>query len=376
MRKAWLAVGALVIAAGLGYAYSREMLPPAATRAIEGGLAFFRPSEGASAKPAASAPRRPTPVEVARAVSTEPVREIEAIGSILADESVQIAAEQAGRVASIGFDEGQPVEAGQELVKLDDSLLAAELGEVEARASLAQANYERAQTLSSRGSGTQRSLDEAAAERLTANALLTLLRSRIDKTSIRAPFAGIVGLRTVSIGAYVEPGDALTRLEKIDVVKVDFTVPERNLADIRQGLRVDVTVDAFPGRSFTGEIYAIDPQVDVGGRALKVRARIDNPDLALRPGLFARVRVQSERTDAVVMVPEGAIVPKGGESFVFKVVDGAAAETKVALGQRGKGMVEVVSGVAAGDAVVVAGQQRLRNGSTVEVVDVGGAAGV
>lgn len=378
MRRSWIAITALLAVGAVGYAYVDERLPPAAQSAIDDAIALFQSGggEGVAANAAPAAPsRRAVPVEVATAIAAPPVREISAIGSILADEAVEIAAEQAGRVVAIGFEEGRPVELGQELFKLDDSLLVAEEGEAEARSALAEANYQRAQSLSKSGSGTQRSLDEASAERLTANALLHLLRSRIDKTSIKAPFAGVAGLRSISVGAYVEPGDALTRVEKIDVVKVEFTVPERNLGDVAPGQSVTVTVDAFPGRRFSGEIYAIDPQVDVSGRALRVRARIDNTDFGLRPGLFARVAVVGEQEGTVVMVPEGSIVPKAGENFIFKVADGAAVEAAVTLGQRAEGLVEVLSGVAEGDAVVVAGQQRLRDGMAVDIVEVGGGTG-
>lgn len=375
MRTSAIAIVALALCGAAGYAYVKGMLPPAATAEIDRVLAALGAAgEGGSpqvAPPAKAAGQaRPTPVEVATATSAEAIEEIRSIGSILADEAVVVASEQAGRVAAIRFNEGEPVKTGDELVKLDDTLLVGELGEVEARAGLAEANYQRASTLSKSGSGTQRTLDEAQAERLIANALLNLLRSRLEKTSVRAAFDGVVGLRSVSVGAYVEAGDPLTTLDKIDEVKLEFTAPERNLAAIRLGFPVKVTVDAYPGESFEGRIYAIDPQVDINGRALKVRARLANPDLKLRPGLFARVVVSGASRGAVVTVPEGAVVPKRGDTFMFRIVDGKAVETQVKLGRRGAGMVEVASGVAAGERVVVAGHARLRDGAPVEVVEV------
>jgi membrane fusion protein (multidrug efflux system) len=401
MRPSVIAIAILVACGAGAYAYMNDHLPPAVSGQIDaavlkvtalvGGGPAQAPAGGAPAaggqataaggQPAAGqaggAPgaggqrpggRGPTPVEVAKAEAAEPVEEIRSVGNLLADESVQIAPEQAGRVAAIRFEEGETVAEGDELVKLDDTLLAAEAKEVEARAQLAEANYDRASSLSRTGSGTQRTLDEALAERLTSNALLLLIQSRLEKTSIKAPFPGVMGLRSVSVGAYVEPGREIATLDKIDIVKVEFTIPERNLTDVRVGYEVEVQVDAYPDRVFRGEIYAIDPQVDVNGRSLKVRARLPNPDLSLRPGLFARVIVKGASRGEVVLVPEGAIVPRGGENFVYRVNDGTVEEAKVELGRRRAGEVEVTSGIEAGDTVVVAGHARLRNGAPVEIV--------
>ncbi|MFM9861408.1 efflux RND transporter periplasmic adaptor subunit [Pseudoxanthobacter sp. M-2] len=411
MRPSVIAIAILVACGAGAYAYMNDHLPPVVSDRIDAALAQVAVLRGGDASrpagtgapggqppagqastgqaPAGQAPvggppaaaaggapaaggrpggRGPTPVEVAQAESAEPLEEIRSVGNLLADESVQIAPEQAGRVAAIRFEEGQAVAEGEELVKLDDTLLAAEAQEVQARAELAQANYDRASSLSRTGSGTQRTLDEALADRLTSNALLLLIESRLEKTSIKAPFPGIMGLRSVSVGAYVEPGRNIATLDKIDIVKVEFTIPERNLTDVRVGYAVEVRVDAYPDRVFRGEIYAIDPQVDVNGRSLKVRARLPNPDLSLRPGLFARVVVQGASRGEVVLVPEGAIVPRGGESFVYKVSDGKVEEAKVELGRRRAGLVELTTGIAAGDTVVVAGHARLRNGAPVEIV--------
>jgi membrane fusion protein (multidrug efflux system) len=394
MRPSVIAI-ALLVACGAGaYAYFNDHLPPAVSGRIDallaevavlrGGDAGKAPTSATpspattpvagSAPPAGAAQsqgprgRGPSPVEVAEAEAAEPLEQIRSVGNLLADESVQIAPEQAGRIAAIRFEEGQAVAEGDELVKLDDTLLAAEAKEVEARVELAEANFKRASSLSKTGSGTQRTLDEAMAERLTANALLLLIQSRLEKTSIKAPFPGVMGLRSVSVGAYVEPGTKIATLDKIDVVKVEFTIPERNLTDVRVGYPVEVLVDAYPDRVFRGEVYAIDPQLDVNGRSLKVRARLPNPDLSLRPGLFARVVVQGASRGEVVVIPEGAIVPRGGENFVYRVSDGKVEEAKVELGRRREGRVEVTSGIAPGDTVVVAGHARLKNGAAVEIV--------
>jgi membrane fusion protein (multidrug efflux system) len=190
---------------------------------------------------------------------------------------------------------------------------------------------------------------------------------RLAKHVIAAPFPGRVGLRKVSPGGFVAVGTPIVNLEKIDVLKVDFKLPERFLSSVAVGQSVDVIVDAHPGRTFVGEIYAIDPLVDVNGRALALRAKLPNADLALRPGLFARVLVKGKATREVVLVPESAIVPRRGETFVFRIDGARAVEVKVKLGERRGAEVEIVEGLAPGTLVVTAGQLKLRDGMAVEI---------
>lgn len=359
MRKSVVAVGALVVIGVVAFAATSTDWG----RGIVGGTATGE----ASARTPARAQTVP-PVETAITRVERARLEIQSVGSLASDESVVLAAEVAGRVADIRFTEGAAVRKGDVLVELDKALLTAELADAVARGKLAEANFERANSLSQSGIGTQRAKDEAIANLATARAAQELVQVRIDKTAIRAPFDGVMGLRRVSNGAYVQAGTEIANLEKIDTLKVDFRLPENNLADVQIGQEVDIQIDALPNRTFRGEIYAIDPLIDVNGRALKVRARLPNTDNALRPGLFARVKVIGADRGAVVVVPEGAIVPRAGEAFVFKVQDGKAVETKVVLGQRRRGEVEVTEGLAEGEVVVVSGQARVRNGGQVEVV--------
>src|SRR5690606_32158092 len=213
--------------------------------------------------------------------------ELQSVGTLASDESVSIAAEVPGRIAEISFREGQAVNKGDVLVKLDNALVRAELTNVEAGLRLAESNFARANSLSQSGAGTTRARDEAKAALETSTAAVELARVRLDKTEIRAPFDGVVGLRQVSVGAYAQIGEVLVNLEKIDPLKLDFRLPEINLGDVAVGQKVEITVDALAGRVFEGEVYAIDPMVDVNGRALKIRARLLNPENVLRPGLFA-----------------------------------------------------------------------------------------
>jgi membrane fusion protein (multidrug efflux system) len=196
---------------------------------------------------------------------------------------------------------------------------------------------------------------------------------QLDKAHIAAPFAGIVGLRKVSAGEYITAGQPLVNLEAIDPVKADFRVPEKFLPAIRVGQTIRIKVDAFPEDSFEGKVYAIDPRLDVSGRSLLVRAVVPNTDQRLRPGLFARVTVLLELKEAALSVPEQAIVPQGDSQFVFKIVDGKVKLTKVVIGTRREGRVEIVDGLAAGDQVVTAGQLKIRDGTPVSIVNAIGA---
>lgn len=325
-------------------------------------------------KPAASSRgdksvHRSVTVETVAARQATTTKDIRGIGSLRSDEAVQIASEITGRVASIKFKEGEPAKEGDVLVMLDDQLAQAELADAQARFGLAEANFDRAKALSRTGNVTGKARDEATANLEIARSALELARVRLSKHSITAPFSGQVGIRQISPGAYVAVGTPMVNIEKIDVLKVDFKLPENLLGDVRVGQAVEISVDALPDRQFAGEIYAIDPLVDVNGRALHLRARIDNKDFVLRPGLFARVLVKGLQVREVVLVPESAIVPRAGESFVYKVENGKAVEVPVKLGVRKDGEVEIVEGVLPDTVVVAAGQQKLRNGSDVEIVE-------
>lgn len=333
------------------------------------------PSETKQGNASAEGKREPgISVEAAAAVATTSTEDLRAIGTLQSDESVQITSEIAGRITHIPLFEGAPVTAGDVMVQLDSALANAEVADAQARFNLAQGNLGRANSLAVSGNVTERARDEASTNAETTRAALELAKVRLDKHTIRAPFNGIAGIRKVSPGAYVEAGDAIVNLEKIDTLKIDFKLPERFLPQVRTGQTVELTVDALPDRTFTGTIYAIDPHIDINGRALSIRARLDNPDLVLRPGLFARIRVKGQVKRNVLVVPEAAIVPRGEDKIVYLVRDGQAVEVKVTLGSRRTGMVEILDGLSADAMVVTAGQQKLKNGSPVEVV-VGSNAG-
>jgi membrane fusion protein, multidrug efflux system len=313
------------------------------------------------------------PVEAAKVVAAPLSEQVTAIGTLLSDEAVTISSEIPGRLKDVHFEEGQPIEKGAALFTLDDSVYRAQLADAEAKLKLAEQTHKRTSQLFSSKYATAQSADETASNLAVSTAAVELARVQLDKAHIAAPFAGIVGLRKVSAGEYITAGQPLVNLEAIDPVKADFRVPEKFLPAIRVGQTIRIKVDAFPEDSFEGKVYAIDPRLDVSGRSLLVRAVVPNTDQRLRPGLFARVTVLLELKEAALSVPEQAIVPQGDSQFVFKIVDGKVKLTKVVIGTRREGRVEIVDGLAAGDQVVTAGQLKIRDGTPVSVVNAIGA---
>jgi membrane fusion protein (multidrug efflux system) len=346
--------------------------------AAVGGSAYYyaQPPDkpAAEAGAANSPPGDAVAVEAASVTLDTVVEDLRAVGTLRPNEAVTVVSEIAGRVERIGFREGQAVATGDVLIALDASILRAELAKARSDLTLARANHQRAEALVKRGMSTERSLDEARAALQAAEAGQALALARLEKATIRAPLSGVVGLRAVSVGAYVTPGQPIVELADVDPVKVDFRVQELALSELRRGQPIRVTVDALPGKTFEGEIDAIDPIVDVAGRAIRLRARIPNARGALSPGLFARVQIVVERRENALLVPESAVFAEGSKRFVYRVVDGRAVLTGVQLGQRRPGQVEVRKGLAREDVVVTAGHQQIRDGTPVDVVRAGAGA--
>jgi membrane fusion protein (multidrug efflux system) len=322
-------------------------------------------------KPVAARDEKPAqksvPVETAQVTKGPLTEQVTAVGSLRSDESVVISSEIAGRINEIHFKEGTPVEKGAPLITLDDSVYQAELHQAEAKRLLAEQSNQRVTELFSRKIASASTKEETDSNLAVANASTELAKAHIDKTRIVAPFAGIVGLRQVSVGEYITPGQPLVGLDAIEQIKVDFKVPEKYLPTVRTGQHIEIKVDAYPEQTFKGEVYAIDPRVDIEGRSIFIRARVPN-DETLRPGQFARVTLIHEVKPDALTVPEAAIVPKGEDQYVFKVVDGKALLARVSIGTRREGRVELVDGVAAGELVITAGQLKIRDGAAVTVV--------
>jgi membrane fusion protein, multidrug efflux system len=311
--------------------------------------------------------RSALPVEIAKARTAQISDDIGAIGTLLAEETVEIAPETSGRISAVLFKDGERVEAGQPLFQLHTELAAADLAEAQARLSLAETTYRRNETLRKSGNIAQSVFDAAETEREVARAATESAQVRLNKLTVVAPFSGIAGFRTISVGAYVTAGTALVKLDKVDLLKVKFSLPELVLSRVKLGQTIDVTADALPGENFSATISAIDPSIDVNGRALQVRADLDNTALRLRPGLLVRVTVKGSQRAAVV-VPETAVNQRGESSVVYLVRDSKAEEKQVRTGKREGGTIEIVEGIEAGAEVVVAGNARLSDGTAVEVV--------
>lgn len=328
------------------------------------------------AKPPAAAPKPPTlTVKVAPARAVAWASEVTAVGTLVANESVMLRPEVAGRVLAIHFNEGQSVAAGAKLVSLDAAEVRAQLEASRADERLAQQRAERTSELFGKNFVSQQALDDAREGWRKSTARRQEDEARLAKTELKAPFAGIVGLRQVSAGAYLRAGDDIARLDKIDTMKLDFRVPETYLGKTAREQPVRLRVDAFADREFQGRVYAVETTVDEKTRTVLLRARVPNPGLVLRPGMFARVNLELASRASVVVVPEQAINPRGDKYFLFKVVDGKADRVEVTLGARRPGEVEVVKGIAAGDVVITENQPMLQPGMTVNVMADKPAAG-
>ncbi|MEA1607195.1 efflux RND transporter periplasmic adaptor subunit [Pseudomonas spirodelae] len=306
-------------------------------------------------------------VEVVTVESSLVRDELVTFGSLRPDESVMIRPEIAGRIAQLHFREGQRIEAGALLVSLDDSIARAELAQARANLNLAEKNFQRAQMLFKRGASNAQALDEANAEQQAARASLALSQARLDKTRILAPYDGVLGLRAVSPGDYLSEGQDIVNLEVLDPLKVDFRIPQKAVSQIRLKQTIEISLDAYPGERFSGEIFAINPRLDEAGRSQAIRAHIGNSEGRLSPGQFVRVSViLAERPDALV-IPEEAVMPVGERLLVNLVVDGKVELREVTLGKRLNGKVEVVSGLQGGETLISAGWQKVRAGSPVRI---------
>lgn len=362
-----------------GYGSQREAPKPAVEIAAGGGAqsASSQPRPLADApKPAGpGAARGPVSVEAVSVVRMPLSDEVLAVGTLRANESVVIKPEIAGRIVRIGFQDGARVPKSALLVALDDSVLAAQADQARAELGLARAGYERTEDLAKKNFVSGSARDQAQATLKVQEAKLQLAEAQLAKTRIVAPFAGVLGLRNVSVGDFVKDGAELVVLEDVGSMKVDLRLPERFLGQLRRGQAISVSVDAFPGRTFEAKLDALDAQVDANGRSLLARGRLANPDGALRSGMFAKARIVLREKPEALVVPEEAILPVGSVAFVYKVDAGKAMRTEVKTGLRTAGKVEVLSGLQAGDVVVTAGHQKLtRDGAEVRVTDPPAAA--
>jgi membrane fusion protein (multidrug efflux system) len=315
-------------------------------------------------------------IVVAEAVTREPlVSSVEALGTALASESVTLTASLTETVRRISFEDGDFVEKGTVLVELTDDEEGAQLAEARANLSDARNQLKRLRDLDARGIAAASDVDEAQAAADAAQARLDSVRARLEDRLIRAPFTGVLGFRQVSLGTLLKPGDAITTIDDVAKIKLDFTVPETVIAIMQAGRKIYASSVAYPDREFEGIVTAVGSRVDPVTRAVTVRATIPNDDRALRPGMLLTVRVVTNERDAL-SVPERSVVQMRDGAYIYVIgPDRMAARTVVELGMRQGGMVEIVAGLTEGAQVVTEGVIKLRDGATIQFADEVVAAG-
>lgn len=341
------------------------------------GFAFVAP------RPAPAGGQRggpPVVVEVA-AIGTGPIIEMaEAVGSTRAYESVALTAKVSGIVDKISFEEGQNVQAGDELVRFDAAERRADLEAARAAILTSRAKreetaqkLERALALRRTGAGTEAQVADLTAQVKTAETDVAVAEAReraaaarLDDLILRAPFGGRVGLRQVSLGALVDNKVVVTTLDDVSRMRLDFSVPETLIARVAVDSPIKAMSLAFSGRVFEGRVAVIDTRIDTVTRSAKVTAIIPNPDAALKPGMFLTVTLQVATRENAVLAPEEAIIAEGPRQIAFMVKDGRIERRVVSIGQRQAGMVEITEGIAAGEIIVVRGVQRVRQGMPVQ----------
>ena len=313
------------------------------------------------------------PVIVKAVVTDHFVDRVEALGTLRANETVVLTATVSEIVTDVHFEDGQRVKAGSILVEMTNEEEHALIEEERSTVAEAKKQYDRLRPLVQRGAASIALLDQRRREYETAKARLRAIESKLQDRLIIAPFAGVVGLRNISTGALIEPGDVITTLDDDSVMKLDFTVPSIHLASLKIGLPMVATSPAFPGQQFEGIVASINSRIDPVTRAIVVRAILSNPKRLLKPGLLMQVTLLKNPRD-VLVIPEEALIPSGRENHVLVVDRSAeppvAQSRQVTTGGRRPGEVEIIDGLEAGEFVVVDGTFRARPGQPVTVIAV------
>ncbi len=294
------------------------------------------------------------------------VDETEALGTAKANEAVDITAKATNRVITIRFREGQFVKHGDVLIEFDGAEARANLASAEASLRDTQSQYQRSRELFQSKALSESDLIQLEARMLTSKAAVDAAQARVNDTVIRAPFGGRMGLRAVSVGSLVTPGQVISTLDDISVIKLDFTVPESYLATVREGQQVQAKSSAYLDQVFRGRVASIATRVDPVSRSVMVRALIDNQTQQLKPGMFMSVHLTRSHGDAL-LIPEQALMPESDRQYVYVVSKDIANKTAVTIGRRKPGLVEVRQGLKVGDVVVVEGGEKLSDGATVKV---------
>lgn len=315
-------------------------------------------------------PQGPTPVIVYEVGRQDVADKVEALGTLRANESVQITSTVTETITKIHFEDNQLVKKGDVLVEMDAREERAELAEERAILDEAKRRVDRLRPLVVQGAASEATLDQRMREMETAQARVQAVRSRINQRVIRAPYDGVLGLRNISVGALAQPGTVITTIDDMSVMKLDFPVPELYLSALRPGVALTARSNAFPDKMFSGTIAHVNSRIDPTTRTIQARALIDNAGGLLRPGLLMQVEMQKSQRSSVV-IPEESLIPEGQTQSVFVVVEGdeglIAEKRPVTIGTRSFGMVEVTEGIEAGERIVTHGTLRLRPGAAVSI---------
>jgi membrane fusion protein (multidrug efflux system) len=322
----------------------------------------------------ARVPSKPPVPVVTAMVTSEPFTEkLEALGTTKANESVVVTPTVEERVVAILVDDGEFVNTGQVLVKLDDSEAQYLLAEARAALKEQRQQFERMRRLAKTNATSRSQLDEEQGLLDIAAAKVSLLEARLQDYTIRAPFSGILGIRQISTGAVVDSDTVITTLDDTTTIKLDFTVPEAYLGVLKNGMTVSAHSLAYPDHSFSGIVTAISSRVDPETRTLTVRAKVPNPDRLLRPGMLLTVDLVKDRSQSLI-IPEEAVIQEKDRKFALVVTSGNTVEKiEIVTGRRNPGKLEVISGLNAGQQVIIQGLTRVRPGSSVNVVEAGEA---
>ena len=331
------------------------------------GLAGLTACNKGEAKPAgamgAGGAMPPSAVEVALARSDTVVDLIDATGQVEAVQAIELRPDIEGRIVEIPATEGREVSAGAPLVRIDDQELKAQVAKAEADRDLARQALARTRELLDQQASSTSDLEKAEATARSTQAELDLLALRLGRTTVRAPFAGVVGQRFISLGDYVTTSTRLLSLQTVNPQRVAFTVPERYASRLKQGQRVVFRIASLPGQEFEGAVDFVDPVVQLPGRTILIKALVPNGRRQLSAGMFAEARLATEVRPRAVVVPEDALLPLQGAFFLWVSKEGKATRRQVGIGVRTPGFVEIRSGVDAGEQVVVGGQERLFEGA-------------
>jgi membrane fusion protein (multidrug efflux system) len=349
-RRAFI-VGAVIVA-GLALIF-------ALTRGRSGAAA----QGDAAAAGAGAMPPMPVDVDTARRQTI--VDAVRATGRIEAVQAIELRPDEQGRVTALLFQEGQSVARGTALVRIDDAMLRAQAERAKADRDLARQQLDRVRRLRDQNASSPADLERGEAAARSAEAALAMLALQIERSTVRAPFAGVVGQRFVSTGDYVTTASRLLTLQTVDPQRAVIEVPERHAVELRRGQIVEFNVASQPGRVFRAQVDFIDPVVQGENRTILVKARAPNPNRMLRPGMFIEARLATATRANAIVVPEDAVQPLRTANIVWAVKDGKASRRVVQLGVRSQGVVEVVSGVQAGEQVVVGGLERMSEGMPV-----------